>query len=444
MIRNRASRWLAIAIALSLPSAAFATDPELQAQLEAMQERLGQLEQKVESQKDELEVAGERLESQQELIQRQSTDLESASGLASFLETIEVGGWVAASYFYNFNDPDGRALGGSNTGGFAYPFRPDANSFSLDQVWFEVERPVSEENRAGFRLDFVYGKDAGLLSGDFGAGDGFSGNDFELYQGYVQYMAPIGEGVTFQFGKFATLIGAEVVQSPYNFNITRGHIYNLFQPITHTGLLASTSAGPIDMSLGFVNETRSFPAADIDLNKDKAVLWSVGGALGESVSWSFNGAHGSADSGAGIDTPAGDKETILDFILGFDPTENFSAYVNADYIDTQNSRGTDVEGWGVAVAGRYAFTQRMGFAMRGEYADLDDFFGSGNDLSVWGVTGTVDYMLTDHLMVRGEVRYDKVSDGGEPFVDDDSFGVGLADFDKDDQITAGVEVVYSF
>jgi hypothetical protein len=444
MISYPVLRRVAVLIALAIPVAASGADEELEAQLKAMQDRLGQLEQKIESQEDELTNANQRLEAQQGLIQRQGIALESTSGLASFLETIEVGGWVAASYFYNFNDPDGRALGGSNTGGFAYPFRPDANSFSLDQVWFEIERPVSEENRAGFRLDFVYGKDAGLLSGDFGAGDGFSGNDFELYQGYVQYMAPIGEGVTFQFGKFATLIGAEVVQSPYNFNITRGHVYNLFQPITHTGILASTSMGGLDVSLGAVNETRSFPAADIDLNKDKAVLWSIGGSAGEVVSWSFNGTWGSADSGTGIDTPAGDKELILDAIIGFDPTENFSAYINADYIDTQNSRGTDVDGYGIAVAGRYAFTERMGFATRVEWVSLDDFFGSGSDLEVWGVTGTLDYKLTDHLMVRGEVRYDRISDGGDLFVTDNSFGVGVAEFDEDDQITAGVEVVYSF
>ena len=435
MISNPVLRRAAVLCALAVPVAASGADAELEAQMKAMQDRLGQLEQKIESQNDELSHANQRL---------QGIALESTSGLASFLETIEIGGWVAASYFYNFNDPDGRALGGSNTGGFAYPFRPDANSFSLDQVWIEVERAVSEENRAGFRLDFVYGKDAGLLSGDFGAGDGFSGNDFELYQGYVQYMAPIGEGVTFQFGKFATLIGAEVVQSPYNFNITRGHVYNLFQPITHTGLLASTSVGGFDVALGAVNETRSFPAADIDLNKDKAVLWSIGGAVGETVSWSFNGAHGSSDSGLGFDAPAGDKETILDFILGFDPTENFSSYINADYIETENSRGADVDGWGIAVAGRYAFTERAGFAMRGEYVDLNDFFGAGADLTVWGITGTVDYKLTDHLMVRGEVRYDNINDGGDLFVDDESFAVGVADFDKDDQVTAGVEVVYSF
>lgn len=447
MIGKAWMRGVAALAGLALPVAALGGDAGVEAQLEAMQRRLGELEQKIESQNDELANASQRLEAQEALLQRQDVAAGPDGGVVSFLESIEMGGWVAASYFYNFNDPDGRALGGANQGapGIFYPFRPDANSFSLDQVWIELERPISAEQRAGFRLDFVYGKDAGLLSGDFGAGDGLSGNDFELYQGYVQYLAPIGEeGVAFQFGKFATVIGAEVAQSPYNFNITRGHVYNLFQPITHTGLLARTSLSGFDLALGVVNETRSFPAADIDLNKDKAVLWSLGGSLGETVSWSFNGAHGSSDSGLGFDAPAGDKETILDLIVGFDPTERFSSYVNADYIKTENSRGVDVDGWGIAVAGRYALTERLGLAGRAEYAAVDDFFGGGNDLAVWGLTGTLDYKLTEHLLVRGELRYDRVSDGGDLFVDDDSFGVGLADFDQEDQVTAGVEVVYSF
>ena len=439
---TRATSLGIVSLLCFLPLAASA-DEDVDARLRAMQDRLSQLEDRLEATTDRLESANERLAAQQTLIERVELDQKASSGLSQFLDTLEIGGWLSGSYFYNFNDPDGRALAGSNTGGFAYPFRPDANSFSLDQFWIWLERPVSEENRAGFRVDLAYGKDAGLLSGDFGAGDGFSGNDFELYQAYIQYLAPIGEGVTVQFGKFATLIGAEVVQAPDNFNITRGHVYNLFQPITHTGILASTAVAGFDVSLGFVNETRSFPARDIDLNKNKAVLWSIGGG-GDTFSWSLNGTHGDADSGLGFDAPASDKETIVDLILSFSPSESFTTYVNADYLKTDNSLGTDIDGYGIAWAGRLALNERTGVALRAEWVDLNDFFGRGNDLSVWGLTTTADYKLTDSLMVRGELRYDDVTDGGDLFVNDKSFGVGVADFSKDEQLSAGVEVIYTF
>ena len=86
----------------------------------------------------------------------------------------------------------------------------------------------------------------------------------------------------------------------------------------------------------------------------------------------------------------------------------------------------------------------MGVALRTEYVDLDNFFGRGSDLEIWGITTTVDYKLTESLTVRGEIRYDDINDGGDLFVDDHRFGAGLAEFDNDSQLTAGVEVIYTF
>jgi hypothetical protein len=216
-----------------------------------------------------------------------------------------VNGFVAASYFYNFNDPDGDSLGGSNA--TVDLLHPDSNSFSLDQLWLTISRDATEEQRAGFKADFVYGKTASILSGD--NLDGNAGNDFDLYQGYVTYLAPIGEGVTISAGKFATLLGAEVAQANGNWNITRGNVYNFFQPINHMGLLASTPIGPITTTFGLVEETRSFPALNTDRNNNKAILFGVSGGAG-AFSGSFAGTYG--DSPASSNN--GDNEVILDFI----------------------------------------------------------------------------------------------------------------------------------
>jgi hypothetical protein len=426
---------------------------DVEAQLQAMQDRLMQLEDRLESTQGALESANSRIQDQQALIEEAGIG-ESNSGISEFVDTLEVGGWVAASWLWNTRQSDGRDQNGYLTGAVpAYPFHPDDNSFSVDQLWFELERPITEENRAGFRADLVYGKTAGLLSGDFGAGDGLSGNDFEMYQAYIQYLAPLGDGVEFKFGKFATLLGAEVAQAPYNFNITRGNVYNLFQPITHTGILATGGVGDTTLSLGLVNETRSFPAADIDINNNKAVLWSVGWGNDDSpFGASFNGVWGDSDSGQGMDTYAGDKEVILDFILSYDPTENFSGYINADWISSENSvAGTagDVEGYGIAAAGRLAINDRTGFSLRGEWADLSPDFGPKT--RVWGVTGTLDYKLTEKLMVRGELRYDN-GVGGSPtdqlFNRSGSSTLGIPGSGiktvKDDQLVAAVEAIYTF
>ena len=57
------------------------------------------------------------------------------------------------------------------------------------------------------------------------------------------------------------------------------------------------------------------------------------------------------------------------------------------------------------------------------------------------VTGTLDHLLTDNLMVRAEARWDKLDLDDGPtdiFAQDNNF------YTEDDQITLFLEVVYNF
>jgi hypothetical protein len=364
--------------------------------------------------------------------------------------------------------------------GAFYPFHGDHNSFEVDQLWFELERPVSEDARAGFRADIVFGKTADVLGDSAGTiddGSSLDETDMEVYQAYAQYLAPLGDGVTFKFGKVATYIGAEVAPTVYNLNITRGNNYNLLQPINLVGFLAETKLGEyVDVGVGVVNETSS--DVDIDLNNDKAATWHIG-VTGEELSASFNGIYGSSNSinlGKGFTsdgiTPIGaleaDKDIIYDLIVRWDPFDWFSWYVNGNYRETDveqlggiDAPNGDFTAWGVSTAGRFAITDKLGFALRGEYTkDADSFYSAlpftgatvvmpirdftgvalGDETEIWGLTGTLDYALTDQLKVRTELRYDlaDVEDGdSDVFIDED-------DDSQEDQLVAGVEVIYSF
>ena len=121
---------------VALPmSATASTSDDVDAKFRAMEARMTELEDKLDSANDQLEVAADRLQSQQVVIDRVQTDVEASSGLASFLDTLEIGGWVSASYSYNLEDVDGVALGGANSGAVAAsPFKADSNSFSFDQL----------------------------------------------------------------------------------------------------------------------------------------------------------------------------------------------------------------------------------------------------------------------------------------------------------------------
>ncbi|MFQ5700164.1 MAG: outer membrane beta-barrel protein, partial [Myxococcota bacterium] len=106
-------------------------------------------------------------------------------------------------------------------------------------------------------------------------------------------------------------------------------------------------------------------------------------------------------------------------------------------------KGLEFDGYGIAVAGRYALTERLGFALRGEWVDLD-FAGASSDLEVWGITGTFDYRLIDGLKLRAELRYDDSgsSDVDDRFFDDQGAKIGIAT--RENQLVGGVEVIYSY
>jgi hypothetical protein len=401
---------------------------------------------------------------------------------------------VAASYFWNINHPTsesipsdyyddgyyysgctGPGMGCTNQGynGAFYPLHPDANSFALDQVWFEIERPIDEENRAGFRLDTVYGKTGALLNGG-GPNNRYDVNDdssIYLHQAYVQYLAPVGDGLKFKAGKFATPIGYEVAGTIYNYQITRGNVWNLLEPIDHIGLTAEYAFGDtgFDVMGGVVN---GYYQNDPDNNQSKSIIGHLGWA-NETLSVAVNGLYGNQ-----VTASSENALTVLNGLVKFNPTDRLALYVNGDY-STMANVGNG-KAWGVATGGRYAITDRTGVSLRGEYvADNDNYLGfcafenssgsmSGStceyyyndfdedysqravptDVKIFGVTATVDHLLTDQLMIRGEVRWDNVrhsgnTSNGEFF--DGSVDYGESDFGlKSNQVTLGAEVVYNF
>ena len=282
----------------------------------------------------------------------------------SFFDTINVSGFVAASYFYNFNDPDGGDLGG-NAAVAGDLLHPDANSFSLDQVWMTISRDASEEQRAGFKADFVYGKTASLLSADNVDGD--AGNDFDLYQGYLTYLAPLGEGVTIQAGKFATLLGAEVAQAQRQLEHharQRLQLHPADQPHRHSRLDTDRS-GQRDLRLR--GRDARLPGDERRRTRTRPCCWSerrgrdavglVRRHLGPRAGRRERGRQGSHPR----------LHRALDA-----ERRSFGTYVNFDYLSVENSASPFFEftGYGMAAAARYAFTENTGLAGRFEWVDL--------------------------------------------------------------------------
>lgn len=345
------------------------------------------------------------------------------SALMDMFDGTDLNGWVAGSYLHRLQEDSDRNL--STT----YFSHPDANTFSMDQAWISLDKAPTEDSRAGFHLDYVYGKIAEQQGGDEDSG--------LIYSAYLSYLAPIGEGVQFDVGRLTTLLGAEVLETNANYNITRGIVYGL-QPITHTGVIASTSIGDgIGLAFGVVNDIYDDTFTDDSSQKvvTGQVSWSGGSSyLGLSGIYGQDQSQGCAPNG---DCSLG----IFDILYTTDVNENLSVWANLDYLVTDgDDLATDGSALGLAVAGRMALSEVSGAALRVEYIDYEaDFLGADSDVAVWAVTGTVDRMLTDRLMVRGELRYDTSDEEGI---------IGFADsnglFLEDSQLTAMVELVYNF
>jgi hypothetical protein len=490
-------KFLITVAAVSLAAPPLAIADEVEEQLRQMQQRMNELENKLQATNDELESSKERVEKQEELIQKAGIDEARGAGSGSpaleFVNSIEFDGFVAASWNYNFNnvssgniaqgdlDPDDAGfppstVNGENQGRFALtaPGFTNTNSFQLDQLWLGFGKVPTMESNAGFRADIVYGALADtnregtfftVDEDDFDASDFGTGDLPHIYQAYAEYLAPVGEhGISIKGGRFATIIGAEPFRQDQSWQITRGITWAL-QPVNHTGVLVAGKCDRcgMDWTIGAVN---SYSDTMSDRDNDKGVLgglkfsretWAVAGNVfwgGDSGDWAPWG-RVSGVSNSGIMRES-DKIGVADAIVTWNPTDNLSTWINYDYYWTNNSNSSlgPLNINAIAVASRYAITDRAGVALRGEYQHWDtsgDSFGGGDatsNINLWAITGTVDYSLTENMIVKVEGRYDIGTINNFP---DDFFMGGTGSFsDSDDALTnndqflALIQMMYKF
>lgn len=515
------SGWMILMVAFAwvvTPRLASAED-DVQEQLREMQERMLLLEDRLHATADQLDAATKQVNEQKQVMSNAGLEVEDAgaSGIDSFLQSLEIGGWVNISYWHNFNDPGNGELCNSsvlsagtgsmnaNTGNLAtaagFPcgsgvsgafntLNPDAQGFSFDQMWFELERPVSPEQRSGFRADIAVGKIADLLAGDTGSID--SDDDIYIHQANIQYLAPVpyvGD-VKLTLGKFSTLLGYEVPQAPYNYNISRSILWAAFQPVDHLGFLMSGQVdrrfhflgaeGVIDWDFGVVN---GFSRNDPDINHGKTWTGRVR-MTGEAWSISVAGITGAEAPGS-----ESDKRTVIDVIFTWDPFTDLTTWMNFNR-EWRNPDGADPDGWGISLGGHYTITERIGATLRIDFAQVENpgggritsngVFqqafsptlsfgqlaqaggglpaGGGFDEEALSITGTLHYQLSDRIKVRGELRWDDFERfcrrAGGPanalnctdsiFNERSADGVGTVQGGDSDQFVAGVDVIYEF
>jgi hypothetical protein len=302
---------------------------------------------------------------------------------------ISVHGLVDAGYEHNFNQPNGNAN----------LYRAwDEDGFQLTQGNLHIER----DGMVGFVTDINFGQVANSISSvtHYSNVAGVGNQWVDPTQYYLTYTAPIGSGISLQAGRFVTLLGAEVipVYNNQNFNESRGLLFTLAEPLTHTGIRASYTFNDYVAATVGLNNGWDDPAAvnnggpnyewQLALNtKDKSLSLVVNGIWGPNL-------IGKSDSNV----------VAIDPIAAWKPSFIPKLTLEFEYLYGSES-GPAIYGHSESWQGGaqylvYDFTPSLQSATRGEYIQ-----------PIWEITQTFSYKIPQvtGLIARLEYRHDESS-----------------------------------
>ena len=372
----------------------------------------------------------------------------------NFVETaqkgIKLSGYVDAGYSYNFA---GATPGGSVVNSRVQSDSAQAGDFNLYAVKIALEKAMTSENKAqaGFRVDVMIGEDAKYLANpSVQSNTAQDSNYLFLEQAYVQLRAPVGNGWDFKVGKFASILGYEVMERPANMNITYGLLYNQF-PFWYTGVLSSYKFDEyLDGKLGVANGANSDNNTTTSGCCDGVALLAALNvtAPGGNANWSHNFEYSTASenstgnpeaadpttqnalpSNVGSTAAAGGAWTIIynswgnwapkfandKLLLAFDSVLGNTAGANGFNSTNSSNTPNNTTWWGASAYAKYQFNDWFSLMSRGEYfggdnlAKISNGAASANQdagLSWWEYTITAGFNVIDNVLIRAEYRLD--------------------------------------
>lgn len=339
---------------------------------------------------------------------------------------VHIHGLVDATYEYNLNHP------GLDSGSRVNQYREfdtDANGFELTQFQLHIDRTV--ENGLGFVADINFGKTAEILSTATRYTSGTeSTNQVDPTQAYATYTIPVGSGISLSAGKFVTLMGAEVISTynNLNYNESRGLLFTLGEPLTHTGVRAAyTFNDKIALTMG-VNNGWDDPD---DNNDGKSVEGEL--ALTPTAAWSIllNGMYGPEQLNHG-NSKRGAIDPVVTWKTPYTPITLVGEYIYAHEdnpvavtpLPTGPNEGINpllllpgcpitkcvrhgVDWQGAAGYIIYDLNDKIELVGRGEYFRDSDGVRTGIRQSLGEVTLTLNYKIASGLLWRLEYRHDE-------------------------------------
>ena len=333
--------------------------------------------------------------------------------------TIDLG--IDGYYAYNFNAPVGRV-------NLLRAYDVLSNEISLNQasVIFEHAPDVAGGRRWGGRVDLQFGQATDTLQGN-PSNEPRPDIYRNIFQVYGSYVAPLGKGLSLDFGKWGSSIGLEGNYTKDQINYSRSYWFT-FLPFYHMGVRATyavndslalnywvvNGTNQVEATNGFKDELFGFTA-----KPRKAINWTVNYYLGQEHPDRIVVPSASpipVQPGLSFQAirPAPDGRLhIFDSYVTWQTTPRLSFALEGDYVierEWQNaapghsSAPSHTDG-GAAYA-HYQLRPKWALAARAEYLSDRGGLFSGLNQALKESTVTLDYNLAEGFLMRYEWRRD--------------------------------------
>jgi hypothetical protein len=338
-------------------------------------------------------------------------------GLLDFIRGTTFNLTIDGYYGYNFNKPVGAV-------NLLRAYDVLSNSFSLNQATMVIERAPAVEagRRFGIRLDLQYGQATETLQGS-ASNENRPQAYRPIFQAYGTYVAPIGSGLTIDFGKWASALGFENNYTKDQINYSRSYLFD-FLPFYHFGFRGSYNINDkLNVSYWLVNginqseDFNGFKSQAILLNikPAKSISWNINyytGIEGEAVVPLYNPTRPALPTQPGLSTrpvtpaPRG-REHIFDSYIAWAATSKLTIAAEGDYVINRLQTFSAPQHVSAgALYARYQITPRIAVAGRAEYLSDRGGLFSGVTQALKETTLTSEYRFAEGFLVRAEWRRD--------------------------------------
>ena len=342
----------------------------------------------------------------------------------NFFKDVELSGIVDGYYSYNNNKVD------MFTQGRAFDVRH--NAFSLQLAKMTLERKNSKENPLGFRVDLGVGEtvDRIISVSDSSRNDATK----HVLQAYASYVAPVGTGLAVEFGKFYTPVGAEVIETKDNFNYSRGWLFT-YGPYYHAGLRAKYAFNDKVALTGFlVNGWDNLFENNVGSGKTAGFQLALTPTKRFALTQTYL-AGPEAPLANVPDVSARDNwRHVADTVATVFVNDKFTLLGNFVYGSDGDNTGNRGKWTGFAGYFKYAFNKNFAFSPRFEVLNDRDGLRTGLAQTVKDITLTQEVKLLDNFVTRFEFRRDFsnqkffTNDDGKARSNQNTFIIGLSYF----------------